>query len=94
MSFVSRRRRVGFHDGGNIDRRSSRLNNRRRVNCRVHNSAFSRAVRNFRSTAGHSDFLGAVNSAGLLGNRGDRSSHLNGLRLGQADDRRVCRSQS
>jgi hypothetical protein len=74
---------VGFYDWRNIDRRSSGLDDGRRVYSSMHDSAFSRAVGNFRPTARDSDFLGAIHRAGFHGNRGDRSSHLNGLRLGE-----------
>lgn len=72
--------------------RMSLVNRRRRdrrVYSRVDDGALSRAVGNLTSAAGNSNFLSAVDSARLLGDRGDRSGHLGWLRLGEADDRRI-----
>jgi hypothetical protein len=56
------------------------------VYARVNDGALGWAVGDFRPAAGNSDFLGAVDSARLLRDRGDRGAHLDGLRLGEADD--------
>jgi hypothetical protein len=89
MGLVSRRGRVCLYNRGNIHGRSGGLHNRRRVNGRVDDCALGRAVGDFSATAGDGNFLSAVDSARLLGDRGDRCSHLGWLRLGEADDRGI-----
>lgn len=84
---------MSFNDRGDIDRRSSRLDDWRRVDSGVNDGALGRAVGDFRAAARDSNLLGAVDSAGLLRDRDDRSGDLSWLSLGEADDRRVCRGQ-